>query len=284
MQGIEMSRQNSMTSRILPSETGRRWCCWGWRSGSAVTVATSMQTYGISIFRPAFEDLDPIDQANTDEFMMAYDLVRDSLPDSVVIQMDVVCRTLAEGYLRWASTSDLENNLESHAVELAVLASYETGDVNLEKRAAKLFLKQVAHNVQKDGSVIDFQLRDALLYVDFDLRPLVTGALSAHVHGMDWFDQGGKKSIAHAVDWLIPYALGQTSHVEFVHTTLAGDNHRKEQGEVWKPKNSVLDILGMAALMDSRFETSFQQCTRVSSFHAGSFIQVMLATQSPKIQ
>jgi hypothetical protein len=210
--------------------------------------------------------------------------VRDSLPGPVVTDMNKVCRALAEGYTQWASTSGLENNLESHAVELAVLASYETGDPELEKRAAKLFLKQVSHNVQKDGSVIDFHLRDALLYVDFDLKPLATGALSAHVHGTEWFDRGGKKSIANAVDWLIPYALGQKQHVEFVNTTLGSDNHRKEQGETWKPKSSVLDILGVATLMDPRYETSLQQCQRISSFQPGIFEQVMLAIRSPNIQ
>lgn len=236
------------------------------------------------MFQPAFQDLDPIDQASTDEFMMAYDLVRVSLPSSVVADMNKVCRALAEGYIQWASTSGLENNLESHAVELAVLGSYETGDPELEKRAAKLFLRQVSHNVQKDGSVIDFYLRDALLYVDFDLKPLAIGALSAHVHGTEWFGRGGKKSIANAVDWLIPYALGQKQHVEFIHTTLGSDKHRKEYGERWKPKNSVLDILGVAALMDPRYETSFQQCKQLSSFQPEIFVQVMLAIRSLNIQ
>jgi hypothetical protein len=236
------------------------------------------------MFQPAFQDLDPIDQAGTDEFMMAYDLMRDSLPGPVVTDMNKLCRALAEGYIQWASTSGLENNLESHAVELAVLASYETGDPELEKQAAKLFLKQVSHNVQKDGSVIDFHLRDALLYVDFDLKPLANGALSAHVHGTEWFDRGGKNSIANAVDWLIPYALGQKPHVEFVHTTLGSDNHRKEQGETWKPSKNALDILGVAALIDPRDETSFQQCKRVSSFQPGILVQVMLAIRSPNIQ
>jgi hypothetical protein len=237
-----------------------------------------------STFQPAFEDLDPIDQASTDEFMMAYDLVRDSLPALAFTEMNKVCRALAEGYTKWASNSGLENNLESHAVELAVLASYETGDPELEKRASRLFLQQVSHNIQKDGSVIDFSLRDALLYVDFDLKPLATGALSAQVHGMDWFARGGKKSIAHAVDWLIPYALGQDQHVEFVHTTLGGDNHRKERGEIWKPKSSVLDILAIATLMDTKYEIYFLQCRLITSFQPGPFEQVLLAMSSQSIQ
>jgi hypothetical protein len=229
------------------------------------------------VFKPSFADLDPIDQGQTDELMMAYDLVRDSLPAPIVTEMNTLCRSLAEGYMQWSSTSGLNNNLESHAVELAVLASYETGDPELEKRAAKLFLTQVSHNVQKDGSVVDWHLRDALLYVDFDLKPLATGAFSAHLHGAEWFHQGGKKSIAHAVEWFIPYAIGVEQHQEFVHTTLGGDNHRKEQGGSWKPSKSAQDILGVAALMDPKYEASFQQCMRAAKYPPGILVQVMSA-------
>jgi hypothetical protein len=193
------------------------------------------------IFRPVFGDLDPIDQARTEQLMMAYDLVRDGLPAPIVAQMNTLFRSLAEGYMRWSSTSGDDNNLESHAVELSLLASYETDDPDLEKRAAKLFLDQVARNVENDGSVVDWHLRDALLYVDFDLKPLATGAFAAHLHGSDWFHQGGKKSIAHAVDWLIPYAIGDQEHREFVHTTLGSDNNRKEKGVAWKTSKNAED-------------------------------------------
>jgi hypothetical protein len=231
------------------------------------------------IFKPGFADLDPIDQAQTEQLFTAYDLVRDSLPSPTVGAMDTLCRSLAEGYMQWASTSGHNNNLESHAVELAVLASYETGDPDLEQRAAKLFLKQVSHNVEKDGSVVDWHLRDALLYVDFDLKPLVTGAFSAHLHGAEWLHQGGKKSIAHAVAWLIPYAVGDQQHRDFVHTTLGGDKGRKEQGGTWKPGKSTQDILGMAALMDPAFEASFQQSMQAAKYPPGILVRVMSALE-----
>ena len=229
------------------------------------------------VFKPGFADLDPIDQAQTDQLMMAYDLVRDSLPAPIVTEMNTLCRSLAEGYMQWSSTSGLNNNLESHAVELAVLASYETNDPELEKRAAKLFLKQVSKNVEKDGSVVDWHLRDALLYVDFDLKPLTTGALSAHFHGVDWLHEGGKKSIAHAAEWLIPYAVGEQQHIEFVHTTLGGDKSHKR--EVWKPSKNSQDILGMAALMDPTFESAFQQSMRVAKYPPGILVEVMSAIE-----
>jgi len=229
------------------------------------------------VFKPGFADLDPIDQGQTEQLMMAYDLVRDSLPPPIVTEMNTLCRSLAEGYMRWSSTSDHNNNLESHAVELSVLASYETGDPDLEKRAAKVFIKQVSQNVEKDGSVIDWHLRDALLYVDFDLKPLATGAFAAHLHGAEWLHQGGKKSIAHAVEWFIPYATGNQQHQEFLHTTLGSDNHRKEKGGLWKPSKSAEDILGLAALMDPQYEASFQQCMRVATYPPGILVQVMSA-------
>ena len=229
------------------------------------------------VFKPAFGDLDPIDQAQTEQLFMAYDLVRDSLPPPIATEMNALCRSLAEGYMQWAEKSGLTNNLQSHAVELSVLASYETGDPELEQRAAKLFLKQVSKNVQKDGSVIDWHLRDALMYVDFDLKPLTTGAFSAHFHGADWLHEGGEKSIAHAAQWLIPYAVGEQQHIEFVHTTLGGDKSHKR--ELWKPSKSSQDILGMAALMDPTFESAFQQAMQVATYPPGILVRVMSAIQ-----
>jgi hypothetical protein len=229
------------------------------------------------VFKPSFGELDPNDQAQTEQLMMAYDLVRDSLPAPVVTEMNTLCRSLAEGYMRWAATSGDTNNLQSHAVELALLASYETDDPELEKSAAKMFLKQVSKNVEKDGSVLDWHLRDALLYVDFDLKPLTTGAFAAYFHGVDWLHEGGKKSIAHAAQWLIPYAVGEQQHIDFVHTTLGGDKGHKR--ELWKPSKSAQDILGMAALMDPTFESAFQQSMHVTQYSPGILVRIMSAIQ-----
>jgi hypothetical protein len=236
------------------------------------------------VFKPRYADLDPIDQGQTEQLIMAYDLVRDSLPAPVVTEMNTLCRSLAEGYTKWALLSGLNNNLESHAVELAVLASYETNDPKLEKHAENVFLSQVSHNVQKDGSVVDWHLRDALLYVDYDLKPLATGAFAAHLHGAEWFHVGGKKTLAHAVDWLIPFATGDRQHEEFVHTTLGIDVRRADQGEkgfsgTWKPSKNAQDILGMAALMDPDYEAAFQACMRVAKYPPGILVEVMSAIQ-----
>jgi len=231
------------------------------------------------VFRPAFADLDPIDQAETEQLFMAYDLVHDTLPAAIVTEMDTLCRSLSEGYMHWAAKSGQDGNLQSHAVELAMLAAYETNDPDIEKRAAKLFLKQISKTVQKDGSVTDWKARDALLYVDFNLKPLATGAYAGHVHGFEWFHTGGKKSLAHAVEWLIPYTDGRLQHREFIHTTLGFDHHRKEWGTTWKPSKSSQDILGLAALMDRAFEAPFEQCRQVATYPPGIFVRILSAVQ-----
>jgi hypothetical protein len=236
------------------------------------------------VFKPGFADLDPIDQAETEQLFMAYDLVNDTLPTPISTEMDTLCRSLAEGYMYWATKSGQDGNLQSHAVELAMLAAFETSDADIEKSVAKLFLKQISKTIQKDGSVTDWKARDALLYVDFNLKPLATGAYSGHVHGFDWFHTGGKKSIAHAVEWLIPYANGTLQHQEFIHTTLGFDHHRKEWGVMWKPSKNSQDILGLAALMDTAFEAPFQQCMKVATYQPGILVRILSALQPQAAQ
>ena len=232
------------------------------------------------VFKPGFADLDPIDQAETEQLFMAYDLAHDALPAAVITEMSTLCRSLAEGYMEWAAKSRQEGNLQSHAVELAMLAAYETNDSDVEKRAAKPFLKHIVKTVRKDGSVEDWKARDALLYVDFNLKPLATGAYAAHVHGFEWFRTGGKRSIAHAVEWLIPYTDGRLQHREFIHTTVVGlDHRRKEYGVMWKTSKNSEDILGLAALMDPAFEAPFQRSMQVATYPPGILVRILSALQ-----
>ncbi len=69
--------------------------------------------------------------------------------------------------------------------------------------------RQIAFNLCADGSTFDFEVRDALHYVTYDLEPLAIAALAAREHGEDWVTP----RLTAAVDWLLPYARGEKTHV-----------------------------------------------------------------------
>ena len=82
------------------------------------------------------------------------------------------------------------------------------------------FLRHLSVNIAPDGEVVDFAKRDALHYVTYDLEPLTVAALAAKAHGQDWMHEQSvtHSSVAAGVDWLVPYARGEKTHEEFVHS------------------------------------------------------------------
>jgi len=217
----------------------------------------------MSVYHASFN---PIDETNLDKVMFTFDLTRGALKPATEAATLAWLHDTAEGYTVWMEQRGDKDiaNWSSHRVKLAVLAAYELGDPKLEARSAKVFRDHVAKNMHKDGSVEDFYKRDALHYVVYDLEPLETAALAAQAHGEHWFDAGEKgKTLAHGVDWLLPFATGQKKHMEFVHSTVKFDEQRDKAGEKgysgeWAPAAGV-NTLALAALMDPRFEAPLTQ-------------------------
>ncbi len=239
----------------------------------------------MSVYHASFN---PIDETNLDKVMMTFDLTRGELKSATEAATLTWLHDTAEGYTAWMEQRGDKDiaNWSSHRVKLAVLAAYELGDAKLEARAAKVFRDHLAKNMQKDGSVEDFYKRDALHYVVYDLEPMETAALAAQAHGEHWFDEGEKgKTLAHGVDWLVPFATGQKKHMEFVHSTVKFDEQRDKAGEKgysgeWDPSAGV-NTIALAALMEPRFEAVLAQVTATTGRAPASWMLMYSATHSP---
>jgi len=213
-----------------------------------------LDTYRIS--------LDPIDETNLDNVILAYDLVRADLPADVRTRMSAWMRALATGYLavrpdvrRITST----NNWQSHRVKLIALSAFSLDDPALIADAERSFRSQLYGNLRRDGSPVDFEQRDALHYVVYDLEPLVTAALAAQRHGRRWYDLAGRDgaSLKTALRWLEPYARGERTHEEFAHTAIQFDRTRAAVGApgfsgLWDPRSSAT-LYQLAARLDPRW-------------------------------
>jgi hypothetical protein len=204
----------------------------------------------------------PIDETPFGPLFVAFDLTRGDLPPKTESRTVDLFRKMSITYLDWLDQNnpkDPSNNWSSHRVKLAVLGAYESGDSSLIARAARAYTRQVQRNIHPDGSVMDFTMRDALHYVVYDLEPLSTAALAARAHGQDWFHTAvtGSPSVERAIDWLVPYATGEKTHQEFVHSTVKFDAARDQAGEVgysgqWDPKTSV-NLLSLATALDPKY-------------------------------
>lgn len=209
-------------------------------------------------------DFNPIDETNLDMLITAYALTADHLRLETRAASRRLISNLGNGYLahieqfHGPKKGTQTNNWQSHRIKLVTLAAAALNDQAMLEQAHQLFKEQVADNILPDGSVTDFQDRDALHYVVYDLEPLVQAALAAKPYGGDWLSlKANGASLGAALDWLVPYATGQRSHQEFLHTHVQFDKDRAKVGEpgysgTWDAKSSAT-LFWLAAQLDKRY-------------------------------
>jgi len=209
--------------------------------------------------------LNPIDESRLDDLIIAYDLTEPDLPAATRSQFDALLRRLATGYLDAMETGNvpipqtLVNNWQSQRVMLATMTAFQLGDEALIARAKAAFQRQIDINLRPDGSVTDFHMRDALHYVVVDVHPLLVAAYAAKIHGQDWYAYTTPTgaTLARAVEWLVPFARGEKTHVEFVNSPVPFDRQRREAGLAgyqnanWQPGEAA-QLFAIASLFDPR--------------------------------
>lgn len=215
-----------------------------------------------SIYRPSF---DPIDETHFDAMILAYDLTASALPVKTRNATAAFLTTLARGYVESIAAQPrplagtFRNNWQSHRVKLVAMAAFALDDRKLIDVAQRLFVEQIGNNIGPDGATVDFAQRDALHYVTYDLQPLVVAALAARRHNRNWLALRAENgaSLGRALDWLVPYALGEKTHDEFVHSTVPFDAKRRDAGMrgyegLWEPK-SAGELFHLAARLSGRY-------------------------------
>jgi hypothetical protein len=213
-------------------------------------------------YRPSFN---PIDETNLDAFLDAYAGARGALDAATEPLARGFVRALGEGYLQQLEAGFRPNdgrwlnNWNAHRVKMATLAAAALDDPALWTRAKAAFIAHLGRNLRADGSALDFEERDALHYVVYDLEPLVRAAQIASWRGEDWLSLKGNTgaSVASALDWLLPYAKGERPHTEFVHSRVKFDAERAAAGVpgyagAWNPATSA-KLYAMAASLDARY-------------------------------
>ena len=217
----------------------------------------------LKTYQPNFN---PGDENNLEQFFLAADILDNAMPAPLLAQWQGFAARLSAGYSaqvdRHAADAD---NRQSVRIKLATMAAYVNADTSAIGHAQSAFTSQLSSNVQSDGSVIDYDKRDALYYVVRDLQPLVTAALAAHDHGENWYGITAPSGVTlqSALLWLNTYATGADTHQEFMRSGVAYDFDRRDAGiegfsGVWSPGGSAQLYLYASAL-DRRWADLAQQ-------------------------
>nr|WP_232430276.1 alginate lyase family protein [Burkholderia ubonensis] len=222
----------------------------------------------VATYQPSFN---PIDETRFDSLILAYDMTASALPVKTRNAASAFIAKLGAGYVAQIDAQKRplagtwRNNWQSHRIKLIALSAFTLGDRRMMNAAQRLFVEHLADNIAADGTTYDFTERDALHYAVYDLQPLVTAALAARRFNRNWLREKGANgaTLAAALDWLVPYARGEKTHEEFVHSPVAFDAKRREAGlpgytGQWDPKNAT-ELFHLAARLDGRYARIAQQ-------------------------
>lgn len=211
-------------------------------------------------------DYNPVDEADLDGPLDAYIIVKNDLAADVRDSVGRWIRTFGEGYLSQmeqhadAKSGIWANNWNSHRVKLATLSAVGLADREMLRRARTQFQAQLSRNIHADGSTADFEERDAIDYVTYDLEQLLHAALAAQLAGENWYALKGSSGagLPEALAWLRPFALGQKTHEEFVHSSVKFDAQRRAAGlpgfsGQWDRKKAYI-VYRYAAILDKQFQ------------------------------
>lgn len=230
-----------------------------------------------TIYQPSFN---PIDETDFDTIIDAFALIQADLPQATRDKVAALLHRFATGYLDQMQhyskpgKNTWINNWQSHRIKIATMSAAALGDQRLLDAARWQFIKQLNQNLHPDGTSIDFEERDALHYVVYNLEPLVRAAMAANTMGQDWLtlraDNG--VTLAVAIDWLVPYASGEKTHQEYVNTTVKFDLQRRDAGVPgftgqWEPKSSD-QLFWLASTLDARYQPLAQSLRKQLSWMA----------------
>ncbi|MCB0069435.1 MAG: alginate lyase family protein, partial [Caldilineaceae bacterium] len=169
-------------------------------------------------------------------------------------------RGILAGHLAKLRGRQQANNWQSHRIHIAVSIASALQDTERLIELRRYFRAHAARNIRPDGSTFDFRLRDAIHYAVYTLQPQVETALLLEAAGLLAFDDRPDGTLARlraGLDWLVPYAQGRRTHIEFETRKMPTDKKRAAAGVPgysgkWDPAGAR-HLYWLAAYMDGTY-------------------------------
>jgi len=205
-------------------------------------------------------DGDAINETQFEPLITGYDLLRGAFPAADRATVDAWLREKAN--VAWKDHRGLTGNWYSHRLKIVGLIGWTIGDATLANEAVAGYRKHIVGNLKPDGASSDYYLRDALHYHLYDIEPLLSFSRAAERNGIRLFDEPstGGSTLHAGVEFVVPFANGTQTHMEFVKTRVPFDLKRAKNGQgeyaphLWKPSSSVR-LFSLAAWFHPEYGT-----------------------------
>jgi hypothetical protein len=218
---------------------------WAWAVTNDSRYSAKVREFILAWAKVNHSDGDSINETKFEQLIVAYDLLRDTFSPTD--------RELVDDWLRekantlWKDHRGLKENWFSHRLKIVGLIGWTIHDGNLVTETIEGFHRQINTNFKPDGASTDFYLRDAFHYHLYDVEPLLTLARAGERNGEKFYEFAATNgaTLDRGVAFVVPYALGQKTHEEFVNSKVPFDRKRAENGQgeyqphVWNPRESI---------------------------------------------
>lgn len=200
-------------------------------------------------------DGNPINETKLEDMIFGYDLIRSDVSGRDREKIDSWLSRMRDKEAAHESGRNGKgtsvNNWNTHRVKMMIMINYTLKDGKYDKHVEEQLLKQMANNLNADGSTYDYHERDALNYHIFSVEPFLKAiTVFKRATGKDYFQftspSGG--SIKKGVDFLVPYMLGTKTHKEFLNSKVDFDRKRARNNEKGFQINDFIPGTGIPAL------------------------------------
>lgn len=217
---------------------------------------------------------DPIDGTKLEDLIAGYDLLRNLMPDQRTRLIDAWLDVFADAQINSESAKNGRttgiNNWNSHRIKVITMVAYTIHTKKYDQYIQAELEKQIAQNLNPDGSSFDFMQRDALHYHIYTLEPLFKAIIPIYrATGKNYYTFISKSgsSIEKSVQFLVPFLTGEKTHGEFLNSTVQFDRDRAKNGEKgyiagakFVPATGIF-ILSLAAYFNPAYQDTIRKAT-----------------------
>jgi hypothetical protein len=191
--------------------------------------------------------------------LVACHALRDQFSRSERDSVDRWVKRMGQLHEEAVRTSNHFTNRYSKHVRLLATCGMVLGTPEWVAAAHEGIRRFVTQSLRPDGTSLDLERRDALGYHQSALAPVVELAMLAGEKGRElytWTSPAGG-SVKKSVDYLVPYAMGEKTHEEWVNSKVDLDRRRAAAGiEHYQPGRlyeaaNALQLMAAASLFDS---------------------------------
>jgi hypothetical protein len=240
------------TRASLPDLDKIQSLAWAWAVTDEARYFDKSREFILAWAKVNHPDGDAINETKFEPLIVAYDLLRGTFSKDDQKTVDGWLRNKATTL--WKDKRGLTDNWFSHRLKIVGLIGWTIGDATLISNVESGFHRQINNNLKPDGASTDFYKRDALHYHLYDVEPLLVLARVAERNGRKFFEFAATNgaTLNSGVAFVVPFATGKKTHMEFVKSTVSFDRKRAQSGQgeyqphPWRPHGAI-DLFSEAA-------------------------------------